>query len=72
MSDLTRHYYVPVPDAVLDLHPFSIQFVCHPHTTQLVCHLGGKEVGGLLVLKEKKQKEKEYNLLYLLAEVRTT
>jgi hypothetical protein len=40
--------------------------------------LGGKEVGGLLVnyptvLKEKNiEKQKEYNLRYLLAKVRTT
>jgi hypothetical protein len=40
--------------------------------------LGGKEAGGLLViyptvLKEKnKEKQKEYNLRYLLAKVRTT
>jgi hypothetical protein len=40
--------------------------------------LGGKTFGGLLVinlqfLKEKnKEKQKEYNLRYLLAEVRTT
>jgi hypothetical protein len=41
--------------------------------------LGGKEVGGLLVsnyptvLKEKHmEKQKEYNLRYLLAKVRTT
>jgi hypothetical protein len=39
--------------------------------------LGGKEVGGLLVInlsfkREKhKQKQKEYNLRYLLAKVRT-
>jgi hypothetical protein len=39
--------------------------------------LGGKEVGGLLViilvLKEKNmEKQKEYNLRYLLAKFRTT
>jgi hypothetical protein len=40
--------------------------------------LGGKEVGGITcnyptVLKEKNmEKQKEYNLRYLLAEVRTT
>jgi hypothetical protein len=39
--------------------------------------LGGKEVGGLLVIilhfKEKNmEKQKEYNLRYLLAKVRTT
>jgi len=39
--------------------------------------LGGKEVGGLLViilvLKEKNiKKQKEYNLRYLLAKARTT
>jgi hypothetical protein len=39
--------------------------------------LGGKEVGGLLaiilVLKEKNmEKQKEYNLRYLLAKVRPT
>jgi hypothetical protein len=41
--------------------------------------LGGKEVGGLItcdyptVLKEKNiEKQKEYNLRYLLAKVRTT
>jgi hypothetical protein len=39
--------------------------------------LGGKEVGGLLViilvLKEKNiEKQKEYNLHYLLAKVHTT
>jgi hypothetical protein len=41
--------------------------------------LGGKEVGGLLVinyptvLKEKNtEKQKEYNLRYLVAKVRTT
>jgi hypothetical protein len=39
--------------------------------------LGGKEVGGLLViilvLKEKNiEKQKKYNLRYLLAKVRTT
>jgi hypothetical protein len=39
--------------------------------------LGGKEVGGLLViiviLKEKNiEKQKAYNLRYLLAKVRTT
>jgi hypothetical protein len=39
--------------------------------------LGGKEVGGLLViilvLKEKNMEiQKEYNLRYLLAKVRTT
>jgi hypothetical protein len=39
--------------------------------------LGGKEVGALLViilvLKEKNmEKQKEYNLRYLLAKVRTT
>jgi hypothetical protein len=37
--------------------------------------LGGKEVGGLLVIinfKREKQKQKEFNLRYLLAKVRTT
>jgi hypothetical protein len=27
-----------------------IQFFCHPHTPQLLFILGGKEVGGLLVI----------------------
>jgi hypothetical protein len=30
--------------------PFPIQFFCHPHTPQLLFILGGKEVGGLLVI----------------------
>jgi hypothetical protein len=47
-----------------------------PHTPQLLFVLGGKEVGGLLVnilvLKEKNmEKQKEYNLCYVLAKVRT-
>jgi hypothetical protein len=50
MSDLVRHYDFPVPDAFLDLQPFPIQFFCHPHTLQLLFILGGKEVGGLLVI----------------------
>jgi hypothetical protein len=59
------------------LYPFAIQFFCQPHTPQLLFVLGGKEVGGLLViilvLKEKiMEKHKEYNLRHLLAKVRTT
>jgi hypothetical protein len=37
--------------------------------------LGGKEFGGLLVITlqlKKMEKQKEYNLRYLLAKVRTT
>jgi hypothetical protein len=36
--------------------------------------LGGKEVGGLLVISYsfKREKQEEYNLRYLLAKVRTT
>jgi hypothetical protein len=31
-------------------YPFPIQFFCQPHTPQLLFALGGKEVGGLLVI----------------------
>jgi hypothetical protein len=31
-------------------YPFPIQFFCQPHTPQLLFVLGGKEVGGLLVI----------------------
>jgi hypothetical protein len=50
MSDLVRHYDFPVPGAFLDLQHFPIQFFYHPHTPQLLFILGGKEVGGLLVI----------------------
>jgi hypothetical protein len=54
----------------------SNSYFCHPHTPQLLFILGGKDVGGLLVIiiqfKREKLKQKEYNLLYLLAKVRTT
>jgi hypothetical protein len=50
ISALVRHYDFPVPDAFLYLLPFPIQFFCHPHTPQLFFILGGKEVGGLLVI----------------------
>jgi hypothetical protein len=56
--------------------PFPIQFFCQQDTPQLLFVLGGKELGRLLVitdLKEKNiEKQKEYNLRYLLAKVRTT
>jgi hypothetical protein len=34
----------------VDTSPFPIQFFCHLHTPQLLFILGGKEVGGLLVI----------------------
>jgi hypothetical protein len=61
------------------VNPFPIQYFCQPHTPQLLFVLGGKEVGGLItcnyptVLKETNMgRQKEYNLRYLLAKVRTT
>jgi hypothetical protein len=30
--------------------PFPIQFFCHPHAPQILFILGGKEIGGLLVI----------------------
>jgi hypothetical protein len=30
--------------------PFPIQFFCQPYTPHLLFDLGGKEVGGLLVI----------------------
>jgi hypothetical protein len=50
MSDLVRHYGFPLPGAFLDLQPFPIQFFRHSHTSQLLIILGGKEVGGLIVI----------------------
>ena len=56
--------------------PFQFNSIFLP-TPQLLFVLGGKEVGGLLViilvLKEKTQRNRnEYNLRYLLAKARTT
>jgi hypothetical protein len=76
MSDHFRHYDFPVSDAFLDLYPFPIQYFCHPHTLQLLFILGGKEVGGLLVIilqfEKRKTETERVNLRYLLAKVRTT
>jgi hypothetical protein len=49
MSDLVRHDF-PLPDSFLELKPFPIQFFCHLHNPQLLFILGGKKVGGLLVI----------------------
>jgi hypothetical protein len=60
-------YDFPVPGAFLDLQPFPFQFFCHPHTPQLLFILGGKEVGGLLVIipQEKNRKSKTSTICWL-------
>jgi hypothetical protein len=58
MSDLIRLYDFPIPDDFLDLQPFPIQLFCHPRTPQLLFILGGKQVGGLLVIIERFWKRK--------------
>jgi hypothetical protein len=66
--------FIPTRENFWRVSPFLIHFFCQPHTPQLLFVLGGKEVGGYpTVLKEKNmEKQKEYNLRYLLAKVRTT
>jgi hypothetical protein len=39
-------------------YPFPIQFFCQPHTPQLLFVLGGKKVGGLLVISYSFKGEK--------------
>jgi hypothetical protein len=67
------------PTLFLIFSPFKSNFsATHPHTPQLLFILGQERSWWVTcnyptVLKEKhKQEQKEYNLRYLLAKVRTT
>jgi hypothetical protein len=61
----------------MNINPFQSNFLPTAYPSALI-FFGGKEVGGLLVIilqfkkRKKMEKQKEYNLRYLLAKVRTT
>jgi hypothetical protein len=60
-----------------NVNPFQSNFSANRILPSSYFVLGGKEVDGLLVIilqfkKRKTEKQKEYNLRYLLAKVRTT
>jgi hypothetical protein len=68
-----------VPAMPSHILTFAIQFFCHPHTPQILFIWGRKEFAALLVIKFSYSfkthglpRNKEYNLRYLLAKVRTT